>query len=101
MQVNIDCEKQKKYESYLEWMEYTIRKVIFELYCLNFTENFIDFDQCRKTGTNLNQYMKIYNKRKCGQCEGKVTITRIGDDSERVTYYCPNCQTNTLKSQVK
>ncbi|XP_052681749.1 endonuclease 8-like 3 [Crassostrea angulata] len=59
------------------------------------------FYKCRKTGTNLNQYMKIYNKRKCGQCEGKVTITRIGDDSERVTYYCPNCQTNTLKSQVK
>lgn len=59
------------------------------------------FYKCRKTGTNLNQYMKIYNKRKCGQCEGKVTITRIGDDSERVTYYCQICQTNTLKSQVK
>nr|XP_022309457.1 endonuclease 8-like 3 isoform X2 [Crassostrea virginica] len=57
--------------------------------------------KCRKTGSNLNQYMKIYNKRKCGQCEGKVTITRIGEDSERVTYYCPQCQNNTLRSQVK
>ncbi|XP_022309457.2 endonuclease 8-like 3 isoform X3 [Crassostrea virginica] len=57
--------------------------------------------KCRKTGSNLNQYMKIYNKRKCCQCEGKVTITRIGEDSERVTYYCPQCQNNTLRSQVK
>ncbi|XP_061179751.1 endonuclease 8-like 3 [Saccostrea echinata] len=59
------------------------------------------FYKCRKTGTNLNQYMKIYNKRKCCQCEGKVTITRTGEDSERMTHYCPNCQTNTLKSTVK
>ncbi|XP_056008220.1 endonuclease 8-like 3 isoform X2 [Ostrea edulis] len=59
------------------------------------------FYKCRKTGSNLNQYMKIYNKRKCGQCEGKVTITRTGEDSERVTYYCPDCQTNTLKSTIK
>ncbi|XP_062582985.1 endonuclease 8-like 3 [Saccostrea cucullata] len=59
------------------------------------------FYKCRKTGTNLNQYMKIYNKRKCSQCEGKVTITRTGEDSERMTHYCPICQTNTLKSTVK
>ena len=53
--------------------------------------------KCRRDGKPLYPYYKIYSKRKCKQCEGKVTITRLGDDSERVTYYCDNCQTNDLK----
>ncbi|KAL3879792.1 hypothetical protein ACJMK2_032075 [Sinanodonta woodiana] len=55
------------------------------------------FYKCRKEGKTLQPYMKIYKKRKCGQCEGKVIICRLGDDSKRVTYYCEACQTNDLK----
>ncbi|KAK3100377.1 hypothetical protein FSP39_019030 [Pinctada imbricata] len=55
------------------------------------------FYKCRSTGTSLNKYMKVYKKGKCSQCQGKITQTRMGDDSERVTYFCPACQTNTIR----
>ncbi|KAJ8297911.1 hypothetical protein KUTeg_024442, partial [Tegillarca granosa] len=58
-------------------------------------------EHCRKTGKPLNKYMKIYKKGKCTQCQGKVTICRLGDDNERVTYFCNQCQNNDLKSNQK
>ncbi|KAK3597104.1 hypothetical protein CHS0354_021211 [Potamilus streckersoni] len=59
------------------------------------------FYKCRKEGKMLQPYMKIYKKRKCGQCEGKVIICRLGDDNKRVTYYCEACQTNDLKKSQR
>ena len=57
--------------------------------------------QCRRDGKPLYPYYKIYGKRRCKQCDSKVTITRMGDDSERVTYYCEVCQTNDLKNKTR
>ncbi|KAK7471346.1 hypothetical protein BaRGS_00036021 [Batillaria attramentaria] len=54
------------------------------------------FYKCRKNGTNLRNYMKVYQKGKCGECGMKITMTRMGEDSERVTYFCPACQTNDI-----
>ncbi|XP_076468433.1 endonuclease 8-like 3 [Babylonia areolata] len=57
------------------------------------------FYKCRKNGTNLRQYMKVYQKGKCGECSTKITMTRMGEDSERVTYFCPTCQTNDMNKR--
>lgn len=65
---------------------------------IKMTRDFTDiFYKCRRDGKPLYPYYKIYSKRKCGQCEGKVTICRVGDDNDRVTYFCETCQTNELK----
>ncbi|KAK7097008.1 hypothetical protein V1264_004049 [Littorina saxatilis] len=55
--------------------------------------------QCRKNGTNLRQYMKVYHKGKCGECESKIVTTRMGEDNQRVTYFCPACQTDDIKKR--
>ncbi|KAL8598710.1 hypothetical protein ACOMHN_033274 [Nucella lapillus] len=57
------------------------------------------FYKCRKNGMNLRHYMKVYQKGHCGECGTKIVMTRMGEDSERVTYFCPACQTNELKRQ--
>ncbi|XP_060064854.1 endonuclease 8-like 3 [Ylistrum balloti] len=54
------------------------------------------FLKCRRQGTNLGKFLKIYNKVKCTQCDGKVVRCRQGDDSSRMTYFCENCQDNDL-----
>ncbi|XP_052797137.1 endonuclease 8-like 3 isoform X1 [Mya arenaria] len=64
---------------------------------LKMTRDFTDiFYRCRRDGKQLSPYYKIYGKRLCKQCEGRVIICRLGDDSGRVTYFCENCQTNDL-----
>lgn len=55
------------------------------------------FYKCRSNGTNLNKFMKIYQKNNCSQCSGKVVICRMGDDNDRITYFCEHCQVNNLK----
>ncbi|XP_053400212.1 endonuclease 8-like 3 [Mercenaria mercenaria] len=59
------------------------------------------FYQCRRDGKPLHVHYKIYSKRKCKQCDGKVTICRLGDDSDRVTYFCQACQTNDLRNKQR
>ncbi|KAH3881006.1 hypothetical protein DPMN_004929 [Dreissena polymorpha] len=69
---------------------------------LKMTRDFTEiFYRCRRDGKPLAPYYKIYGKRKCAQCEGRVIICRLGDDSDRVTYYCEPCQTNDLSKQRK
>ncbi|XP_064637324.1 endonuclease 8-like 3 [Lineus longissimus] len=55
------------------------------------------FYKCRKTGESLRKYEKVYSRQTCRQCRGKITITRMGEDSARMTHYCPQCQTNNPK----
>ncbi|XP_021370109.1 endonuclease 8-like 3 isoform X2 [Mizuhopecten yessoensis] len=54
------------------------------------------FLKCRREGTNLGKFMKIYNKGNCSQCQSKVVRCRQGDDSARMTYFCEHCQDNNL-----
>ncbi|XP_069131536.1 endonuclease 8-like 3 isoform X3 [Argopecten irradians] len=59
------------------------------------------FLKCRRQGTNLGKFLKIYNKGKCSQCDGKVVRCRQGDDSARMTFFCGNCQDNNLVMKTK
>ncbi|XP_060596458.1 endonuclease 8-like 3 [Ruditapes philippinarum] len=59
------------------------------------------FYQCRRDGKPLHVHYKIYGKKRCKQCEGKVTICRLGNDNDRVTYFCEGCQTNDLKNKTR
>ncbi|XP_074651180.1 endonuclease 8-like 3 [Tubulanus polymorphus] len=58
------------------------------------------FYKCRKTGQALNKYYKVYNQKICKQCQSKIVITRMGDDNDRMTYFCPQCQNNDLKART-
>ncbi|XP_063610366.1 endonuclease 8-like 3 isoform X1 [Penaeus indicus] len=58
------------------------------------------FYKCRKEGKDLRKHMNIYRKSKCPECGGKVTKCKPGE-YERATFFCPSCQTNTLKSSKK
>nr|XP_027213066.1 endonuclease 8-like 3 [Penaeus vannamei] len=58
------------------------------------------FYKCRKEGKDLRKHMNIYGKGKCPECGGKVTKCKPGE-YERATFFCPSCQTNTLKSSKK
>ncbi|XP_067663639.1 endonuclease 8-like 3 [Haliotis asinina] len=55
------------------------------------------FYKCRRDGKPLRPYEKVYHVGKCKQCGGKITTTRMGEDSPRVTYFCDHCQNNDLK----
>ncbi|PVD34610.1 hypothetical protein C0Q70_05886 [Pomacea canaliculata] len=59
------------------------------------------FYKCRSTGTNLSEHMKVYQKKKCCECGTKITITTLGEDNMRVTFFCPKCQTNDLRKPHK
>uniref|UniRef100_A0A674C1R1 Endonuclease 8-like 3 n=1 Tax=Salmo trutta TaxID=8032 RepID=A0A674C1R1_SALTR len=50
------------------------------------------FYKCRKTGSALNKHYKVYKRPQCGQCNGAVTVCRLGDNG-RMTYFCDRCQT--------
>ncbi|CDQ74090.1 unnamed protein product [Oncorhynchus mykiss] len=50
------------------------------------------FYKCRKTGSALNKHYKVYKRPQCGQCNGAVTVCRLGDNG-RMTYFCNRCQT--------
>ncbi|KAK1804029.1 hypothetical protein P4O66_020068, partial [Electrophorus voltai] len=50
------------------------------------------FYQCKKRGCPLYCHCKVYKRSVCGQCDGAVTVCRLGDHS-RMTYFCQHCQT--------
>ncbi|KAJ8015446.1 hypothetical protein DPEC_G00026200 [Dallia pectoralis] len=50
------------------------------------------FYKCRKTGSALNKHYKVYKRPHCGQCNGAITVCRLGDNG-RMTYFCVRCQT--------
>ncbi|XP_063193197.1 endonuclease 8-like 3 isoform X1 [Chroicocephalus ridibundus] len=49
------------------------------------------FYKCRKTGSALYKHYKVYKRPSCGQCGGKITVCRLGENS-RMTYFCSRCQ---------
>ncbi|NXD84119.1 NEIL3 Endonuclease, partial [Halcyon senegalensis] len=49
------------------------------------------FYKCRKTGSPLYKHYKVYQRPACGQCNGKITVCRLGE-SNRMTYFCSGCQ---------
>ncbi len=55
------------------------------------------FYNCRKTGKPLHKFYKMYRFSKCKQCDSKVTKCKPGE-YQRGTYFCPQCQDNSLRS---
>ncbi|NXV86745.1 NEIL3 Endonuclease, partial [Calonectris borealis] len=49
------------------------------------------FYKCRKTGSALYKHYKVYKRPTCGQCNGKITVCRLGENN-RMTYFCSRCQ---------
>ncbi|KFQ52784.1 Endonuclease 8-like 3, partial [Pelecanus crispus] len=49
------------------------------------------FYKCRKTGSPLYKHYKVYKRPTCGQCNGKITVCRLGENN-RMTYFCSRCQ---------
>ncbi|NWQ86348.1 NEIL3 Endonuclease, partial [Burhinus bistriatus] len=49
------------------------------------------FYKCRKTGSPLYKHYKVYKRPTCGQCNGKITVCRLGEKN-RMTYFCSRCQ---------
>ncbi|NXL84796.1 NEIL3 Endonuclease, partial [Alectura lathami] len=49
------------------------------------------FYKCRKTGSPLYKHYKVYGCRACSQCNGKITVCRLGENN-RMTYFCSRCQ---------
>ncbi|NXI58232.1 NEIL3 Endonuclease, partial [Chloroceryle aenea] len=49
------------------------------------------FYKCRKTGSPLSKHYRVYRRPACGQCDGKITVCRLGEGN-RITYFCPACQ---------
>ncbi|XP_053921006.1 endonuclease 8-like 3 isoform X2 [Cuculus canorus] len=49
------------------------------------------FYKCRKTGSALYKHYKVYKRSACGQCNGKITVCRLGENN-RMTYFCSQCQ---------
>ncbi|KFP97796.1 Endonuclease 8-like 3, partial [Leptosomus discolor] len=50
------------------------------------------FYKCRKIGSPLYKHYRVYKRPACGQCNGKITVCRLGE-SNRMTYFCSRCQT--------
>ena len=55
------------------------------------------FYNCRKTGKPLHKFYKMYRFSRCKQCGGKVTKCKPGE-YQRGTYFCPQCQDNSLRA---
>jgi endonuclease-8 len=49
------------------------------------------FYRVRKKGRVLNPHLRIYRKRKCDKCKGKVENKRTGK-RRRISFFCPSCQ---------
>uniref|UniRef100_A0A663M872 Endonuclease 8-like 3 n=1 Tax=Athene cunicularia TaxID=194338 RepID=A0A663M872_ATHCN len=49
------------------------------------------FYKCCKTGSPLYKHYKVYKRPVCGQCNGKITVCRLGENN-RMTYFCSQCQ---------
>ncbi|NXI95697.1 NEIL3 Endonuclease, partial [Psophia crepitans] len=54
------------------------------------------FYKCCKTGSPLYKHYKVYKRPTCGQCNGKITVCRLGENS-RMTYFCSRCQKEELQ----
>lgn len=48
--------------------------------------------RCDHEGKRIGPFLKIYRKKVCPECGGKVESGRIGS-LERISYWCPACQT--------
>jgi len=56
------------------------------------TREFSDvFYQVLKRGESLSLYLKIYGKRKCYECGGRV-VKRVTGKRRRISFFCPSCQ---------
>ncbi|NWS66380.1 NEIL3 Endonuclease, partial [Crotophaga sulcirostris] len=61
-------------------------------YLVKMTRDFtMLFYKCRKTGSPLYKHYKVYKRPACGQCNGKITVCRLGENN-RMTYFCSQCQ---------
>ncbi|XP_006630151.1 endonuclease 8-like 3 isoform X1 [Lepisosteus oculatus] len=49
------------------------------------------FYKCRKSGSPLYKHYKVYKRPTCGQCNGRITVCRLGEN-RRMTYFCHHCQ---------
>ncbi|XP_065551115.1 endonuclease 8-like 3 isoform X2 [Lathamus discolor] len=49
------------------------------------------FYKCLKTGSSLYKHYKVYKRPACAQCNGKITVCRLGENN-RMTYFCSGCQ---------
>ncbi|KAM8808313.1 LOW QUALITY PROTEIN: endonuclease 8-like 3 [Eudromia elegans] len=49
------------------------------------------FYKCRKTGSALYKHYKVYRRPSCGQCDGRITACRLGENN-RMTFFCGRCQ---------
>ncbi|XP_066042030.1 endonuclease 8-like 3 isoform X2 [Chamaea fasciata] len=49
------------------------------------------FYKCRKSGSPLYKHYKVYKRPTCGECNGSITVCRLGDHN-RMTYFCSRCQ---------
>jgi len=50
------------------------------------------FYKCRKTGTSLHKHCRVYNRKTCLECSSQIIVCRMGNDLNRMTYFCPDCQ---------
>ncbi|XP_074085021.1 endonuclease 8-like 3 isoform X2 [Macrotis lagotis] len=55
------------------------------------------FYRCCRTGSALCRHYKVYKRSDCGQCSGKITVCRLGEN-DRMTYFCPRCQKENPQS---
>ncbi|CAM9682520.1 unnamed protein product, partial [Heterosigma akashiwo] len=55
------------------------------------------FYLCRKNGEALHKHCRVYNRDVCLECTFKITVCRLGQDMNRMTYFCPRCQDNNLE----
>ncbi|NXP46253.1 NEIL3 Endonuclease, partial [Heliornis fulica] len=49
------------------------------------------FYKCRKIGSPLYKHYKVYKRPTSGQCSGKITVCRLGENN-RMIYFCSRCQ---------
>ncbi|NXX90600.1 NEIL3 Endonuclease, partial [Centropus bengalensis] len=61
-------------------------------YLVKMTRDFtMLFYKCRKTGSALYKHYRVYRRPACGQCNGRITVCRLGENN-RMTYFCSQCQ---------
>jgi endonuclease-8 len=49
------------------------------------------FYEVKRRDERLDAYLRIYRKRKCGTCQGKITGQKSGQ-RKRISFFCPKCQ---------
>ncbi|NXN28407.1 NEIL3 Endonuclease, partial [Nycticryphes semicollaris] len=49
------------------------------------------FYKCCRSRSPLYKHYRVYKCRSCGQCGGRITVCRLGENN-RMTYFCPRCQ---------